>query len=418
MGRLGTTSLFVIALAIGGAFEIAKRLSWVGTPATGELAGIGKAGRSVMRGRVQPLMRDRAIPGKPLMAHNTVNAIRTIPAYQKALMIPPTQGQFDSNAGQATAANKVAQGTKKDADKSKDGQKKCKPKDGSGESQGQMPAHLQALHAQAVDPTALAHQGAAGAEGQKQEGEEDLPDCEEDETVAKADDENQKEDDEDKNNDDLGANSATPTFGGGLATNNNKNAALAGLEEWKKRILDKPNFKETVRLIEAVQSGQISSALFYTLVNLMLQDSRIEMRELGVLAAGRTPSPDSYHILLDVIKHEAFGSRIRQRAEAELNIYEQVTYLWVLESVMRSSDDIFAVIWATKQLEDSARRYLNAKYNRPTPGNGSASTRNPYVSHYNRFVAVLQELSTSRGEQSLQARETLRSLQDLIKAAS
>jgi len=143
------------------------------------------------------------------------------------------------------------------------------------------------------------------------------------------------------------------------------------------------------------------------------------MRELGILAAGRTPSPQSFHLLVDVLKHEGFGSKLRQRAEAELNIYEQISYLWILESIMRTSDDVFSVVWATKQLEDSARRYLSAKFNRPVPGgNGTQTTRNPYLSQYNRFVAVLQELSTTKGssETSSQAKQTLQSLQDLIKA--
>lgn len=399
MNRLGFHHIIILALVVGGTFELIKKFRF-SDPTDAAVETIGE---------VSPYARkDHDLSHSKAM--NNVRGFVTAqakPAYaqrRSGLFIPKTEGQFEAHAPK-TIAGAVVNGQnnpKGEKKKTQTTAEKCRKKKAA---EGEEVADRESSD----DPKQLQF-GQAKPEKEKEEVE-----CEDEDKVAKNNEKPEEKPEETKPND-VSAFIAPTAVVGGLVIANNTDGDLAGLEEWKARLLNQPNFKETVRLIEAAQSGQISSELFYTLVRLMLNDSRQEIRELGVLAAGRTPSYESYHLLISVVKKETFGSRIRVKAESELSYYQQISQLTIMERVLKNSTDVFAVIWATRLVEDSARRYLNAKYNHSNGG----TTTNPYVKRFTNFVAVLEELSKSThdAQQAAQARQTLFSLQDLLKAYS
>ncbi len=409
MSRWGVSHILILVLAVGGLFEVIKRLPRPDFKLAGNPSRVEQS-----KPYSRENLREARAQAPP---RNSVQAQKAVKARSSGnLVIPPLEGKFDAHAPQAAATNKTNQAK---AIPTKDkATKKCRPK-GEGESQATQlldPSHPDLkLATQPIPMEEITKAENAKSKGDQSEDEEECN--EEQQEVAKEDPKLSEDDKSDQELDDLNAFEPAPTLGGGLVINNNQATDIPGLEEWKKRLLDQPNFKETVRLIEAVQKGEISTALFHAVVKLMLEDNRQQIRELGVLAAGRVPSYESFHLLVSVLKVETFGSKIRTRAENELAFYQQLPYLTVVENVLRNSEDVFALVWATRTLEDSAKHYLQTKYNRK---GSSGSSTNPYLSTYNRFVSVLEELirEGQDSQQVAQARQTLSSLQDLIRALS
>lgn len=447
MIRFDFKTLLIAVLVIGGAFELTKRLSF--KREASDLQEIGKFHKNQAANRnLRPLghlphqpSSERYAKARPFVSLSANNKLKFASA-------SPLEGQYDSSRGNASG-NKTTKPPTVAKDKKTAQNKKCRPKNNSQLSQNNTvnnPFKLQRLESKpgqsqlsplSKDQSQNRLQSRSQApsqtlagnlkpQGPEKETEEEI--CEEEEPQKPnekiAEDKFKKSDEDDSKND---APNSGSTYVGSYGTGgiqpqtNQKHSEDALLESWKIKLLTAPNFKETVRFIEAVQKGEISTQVFYTVVEMMLTDPRQQIQELGVIAAGRTPSLDSYHLLVDVLKKERFGSALRQKVESELNTFEQVQFLWVLEKVILSSDDTFAVIWATKQVDDSAKKYLDAKYNRPVKGeNGTLSNQNPFKSQYKKFIAALQSLSTgnSNSEQSLQARDTLKSLEDLLKNLS
>lgn len=413
MSRWGVSHILILVIAVGGLFEVIKRMPRSDFKLAGNPTHVDQT-KPYSRQALSEV-RARALPAEKSQAFQ---AAKARPA--QAMVIPPLEGQFDTHAPQAVADKKTSAQNKVKAVPDKDkAKRKCRPKGEGGVSMADRLKAAQPNLKLAAKPIPM--EEITKAEKAKKTGEqveEEEEECvDEQQEVAKEDHKPSEEDKSDDDLDDLSALEPAPTISGGIVISNNENSDIAGLEEWKKRLLDQPNFKETVRLIEAVQKGEISTALFYTLVKLMLEDNRQQIRELGVLAAGRVPSYESFHLLVGVLKVESFGSRLRTRAESELAYYQQLPYLSILENVLRTSEDIFALIWATRTLEDSAKHYLQAKYNRKGTTGAAA---NPYLANYKRFLTVLEELIREGhdSQQVAQARQTLSSLQDLLRALS
>lgn len=392
-----TKWLLISAVSVGGVFELAKRLNWL--PAIDP---------TVQQQVVQTPETPYARSNVPLHVNHRIARHRDVHMQPQktrpsSLVIPPNQGKFDTHAGAKPADKKNEKKIEKTAKKETDDQEKpkCRKRDdvystalNSEYFEQQTPDRAKN---EETEKTAEQHQG-----------EEELPFCDQ-EDVAKKDEKDAEPSDEEVEEPEYD----TLYGGGGIAVVSPENPedALAGLDEWKKLLLERPNFKETVRLIEMYQTGRIRPELFYAVVKLMLESHRREIKELGILAAGRTPSYDSYHLLISVIKHESFGSPFRIKAEAELNFYIQLNFLGVLENVLRNSNDVFAIVYATKKLDESAKRYLSSNYKRDPK-----ASKHPYAKYYQRFIALLTTLSSSPdNQQANQARQTLLSLQDLLK---
>lgn len=433
--------IWLAVLAVGVAFEMAKRWQWPAKEANLSPDFVsGSAG----------------LPYSATLSHDSLSAsggsrrkfqhrkLDPTQSLSKALMIPPKSGSFDSNAGLAKAPAAKDKAVSQDHKGQAVAQeKKCRPRPGSvaaeatqvipavlipqeallsGQPNSEKTEELSAEQKAANEnrKNSAEQLGLADKNENKASKEEELPFCSEEPTPVAADEQGPKSDHEV----DSGAKPIVVTGAAAAANTQNPNGAAGGaantnavLESWKRRLLGEPNLAETIKLIEAMQSGQINPGDFYTLLDLMMKDPRDGMKELAVLAAGRTPSLQSFQVLTTVLKREPFGSALRKKAESEINFYEQPQFLPVLAEVMRSSEDVFAVVWATRQLDDSAHKYLTAKYNRPNPKNPSQMI-NPYVQLFNRFLVVLREMAATpvQSEESLQAKQTLSTIQGLIRA--
>lgn len=270
---------------------------------------------------------------------------------------------------------------------------------------------------------------------EKKEGDEDdeseNADKDRDESTSdkKADNQennNQEESDGRSDTETVSTNTQVPIAPGGVGVGQPKaDQDSLTYEEWARALLNQPNFKKVTELIRLQQSNQISNAIFYKLVQAMLDDSRMTMREMGVLAAGRTPSYESFLVLSRVIQSESYNSPLSAKAKKELRLYSQLTYLSTLKTVMQQSEEAFAVMLAAEKLDESARHYLAISGDSGSSDSGmpdSAQDQNTpptqkHASVFESFISILEYRSTSSSDSELgqTLSRTLETLQQLLK---
>ncbi|MBK7843770.1 MAG: hypothetical protein IPJ71_08760 [Bdellovibrionales bacterium] len=213
---------------------------------------------------------------------------------------------------------------------------------------------------------------------------------------------------------------------GGLDANTQKNqpilpespekekAEVPGVEEWIRRVLNQPSLEETTNLINYRNSNLISPEVFYTVVNLMLEDSRLRMRELGVHAVNATPGYRSFVILAQFLQDESHGSSVRSSANQAFDRYAQFPYLPVIESVVRSQEATPVREKAINLVVNSANLNLNKK-STPSPAELSEQkNKNPMVKRYSDLLAGLELLLTKSAEPP-QIRAALQNAVDELK---
>lgn len=167
-------------------------------------------------------------------------------------------------------------------------------------------------------------------------------------------------------------------------------AAIAGsgmsASEWEKKLLAHPDLVATTAFVQAYRSGQLSSTSFYRIVDVMLKDSRQDMRSLGLMALGSTPSLASFNQLAQLLKTEPTTSELQTKINEYLNQYTDLQHLDVLSSVMNASSSAFNVVLALDKVDASAQKYLS---NRADPN----YARN--VNYFKPLIALLETLSKS-----------------------
>lgn len=162
------------------------------------------------------------------------------------------------------------------------------------------------------------------------------------------------------------------------------------LEEWKRILLNQPDYAATTRFIRLYQSQVVSHEVFYEIVRLMLEDSRPQLKEYGLMALGGTTSYKSFTTLAHFIHREPFSSSYRQQAEALLNNYSQLAHLKILARILSESDSISAVILAAKQLDQAAQIHLAGNVDGQSDGSSSGSSQN--ANEFAYFVDILENL--------------------------
>src|SRR6185312_6353144 len=90
--------------------------------------------------------------------------------------------------------------------------------------------------------------------------------------------------------DDTGSAGTTLVGGSGFESPAVPQTPVADVDEWTRRLLTQPDAKMTQLFIQQYQQGLVSSDIFYKVAQLMLDDPRTEMKSLGALCAGMTPS--------------------------------------------------------------------------------------------------------------------------------
>lgn len=189
---------------------------------------------------------------------------------------------------------------------------------------------------------------------------------------------------------------------------------FSSLEDWMRRLLNRPDAAETKRFIDQYLKRLVTAEIFYKIAAMMIEDSRPEMKRLGLMCAGLTPSIMSFQILAQVVQKERSDSTVRQDAERYLIRYTDLANIGYLESILRSPSQSYSTVVAAQKLETAALRYLSRDRN----GTGRQPTQNALTAsanYFRRFVTVLEGLTKSSNTSVKdQAGQTLRSLQTLL----
>lgn len=201
-----------------------------------------------------------------------------------------------------------------------------------------------------------------------------------------------------------------------LSNSTQPDDAFASAQEWMRKLLSRPNLAETKRFIDHYNKALVTPDVFYKVVHAMVTDSRAEMKKLGVLCLGSTPSVLSFQMLAQVIKAERAGSPAQKDAEGFADGYKEIGRLPLLERVLRSSSGSFPTVLATQKVEASAEKHLNTANQQQQ--NGAAQPAAPvrnYSTNFQRFVPVLNNLTKSK-DQAIkdQAARTLGVLNNLL----
>lgn len=204
------------------------------------------------------------------------------------------------------------------------------------------------------------------------------------------------------------------TAGNGGVTNNN----VVSLEEWEARLLTKPDADETKQFIKLYNQDQVSSSIFYQIVQKMLADKRTDMRKLGILCAGSTPSVTSFQLLATAYSTES-DSGVKSYEDGFLALYSDLGNLPVLQKVLSSNAQAAVTTQALQRLQTAATRYLSAGgTTTPPTGQPSAQSAARNATYFQRFVSILQNLGKSSNTTIVaEAQQTLTSLQNLLAAA-
>lgn len=172
----------------------------------------------------------------------------------------------------------------------------------------------------------------------------------------------------------------------GAAAASGYGALGAASIDWEKKLLTNPDTAATTSFIQSYLGGRVSSSRFYKITDSMLKDSRPEMRSLGLLALGSTPSVPSFNSLTALLKTENSTSALRPKIDEYLNKYMDLENLDVLASVLNASTSAFNVVVAIDKVDASAIKFLS---NKADP----SYARN--VTYFRPFIPLLEVLAKS-----------------------
>lgn len=202
---------------------------------------------------------------------------------------------------------------------------------------------------------------------------------------------------------------------------NRADTPFADLEEWKRRLLTQPDASETRTFIDHYKNQLVAADIFYKITQMMIEDSRPEMKDLGILCAGSTPSAFSFTMLAEIHNTERSGSKTRTYADGFLAQYANASSLGILQSVMQSPADSGVAILATQKVDAAAENMLDPEKNKSkTPTAGSNSSQGSVLTHSNAgqfkaFLAILKSMSQGKDASvASQAKTTLANLQRLM----
>lgn len=193
------------------------------------------------------------------------------------------------------------------------------------------------------------------------------------------------------------------------------------IAEWEKILLTTPNHRETTRFIALFQTKQVTPEVFYGVVGLMMNDGRTQMRELGVMALGATPSLQSYSMLVSASQREQ-GAVKTQAAGYLEDIYNRPQTINVIYTAVIGKDVSTDVkIQALKNLEvlvSKVRLPSSTTTTGETPKTSpsQALTQKRVIEYFKQLIKPIEELSKS-GDPELQASAS-RLLPNLVAAAA
>lgn len=163
----------------------------------------------------------------------------------------------------------------------------------------------------------------------------------------------------------------------------------------------------------------VTPEVFFKIVGMMLEDSRAEMKKLGILAcAATTTYPMSFQLLAGASTNTRNDAAVKAEADKALNAYIEFSKLGVLERVLKGGAPSLAFT-AAVLLEKSAQKNLGAQAQAgtaaPTP-TPTPTVQQRTINAYKRFVDILGALTRTSPDPKVktQAGQTLATLQGLL----
>lgn len=180
------------------------------------------------------------------------------------------------------------------------------------------------------------------------------------------------------------------------------------LADFTKDFLEQPTEQSTLLLVNRYQSGEITAANFYKIVEDIVQDSRPEVKRLGLLALGSTPSTESFVRLVRLQQEPEFGNELLAQAQTYINQYSGLGLLPALEPILTGEGfSVFTFVVTLERIDEA----LLLQRTEPTPG-----IENPdeiRLAQFQRFAQLLEAAVKSGLEPSTLplAQQTLLNLQ-------
>lgn len=169
-----------------------------------------------------------------------------------------------------------------------------------------------------------------------------------------------------------------------------QNKLPESFEDWEVLVLRTPSYKNTTKLISHFQTNLVSPAVFYQVVEAMLEDPRDDMKKMGIFAAGSTPSINSFALLAKTMEKEAGNTNIYAEIKSQAQVYTRIQHLNILKTILLSSDSIYTLTLAAEYVEASANINLP-----PTTETENEPFISPYAAQYESISTVLNNLLNS-----------------------
>ncbi|MCB0413632.1 MAG: hypothetical protein KDD50_04825 [Bdellovibrionales bacterium] len=126
--------------------------------------------------------------------------------------------------------------------------------------------------------------------------------------------------------------------------------------DWADKLLRYPNKKALRELIQFKNANKISEELYYELITAMLEDSRDEMKFVGLLGLASEQNVKNFSLLSDFVKGVGVTSEIGVKAKSILSAYNEKSYLSILGSTIVGSSNEFAVFTAAQYIESIVKK--------------------------------------------------------------
>lgn len=185
--------------------------------------------------------------------------------------------------------------------------------------------------------------------------------------------------------------------------------------EWEAYLLKDVDYQKMSLFVRLYQTGQVSATVYYTVINVMLEDSRPLMRDLAVSGLSSTPSPTSFTTLM-AARNDS-DPTVRKNVSVAIQQYSQIENLRFLTSILVNQGDSTTVLEAIQLIKASADSNLHA-FSSPTTtttstGNTSTGTANTLSTnspqaatisrYYSPFVVTLQSVATQSRDNNVRA---------------
>ncbi len=192
------------------------------------------------------------------------------------------------------------------------------------------------------------------------------------------------------------------------------------LQDWENLILSTPSYANTMKLVAAYLSQQISADTFYTVVNEMLIDGRGQMQSLGVIALGATPSASSFSDLETNYSSGPQSGAVKSLMNTALSEYSTPQNMPILLQVALSGQTQQLQIEALQRIQTAVQSQILQHHNSvSTAGAGRGSrgtTSTSSIAGLQNVTVVLNTLikeypHSAVGQQALSTLQTIQQLQ-------